>query len=61
VTHGYSDVADGVDTLIVAGGKDAEQASEDPSLIACVQSIAPKGTACGIGCPSLEFLGHMAA
>src|SRR5262249_29938622 len=41
-THGYSDIADGVDTLIVAGGAEAEQASEDPSLVECVRSIAPK-------------------
>jgi transcriptional regulator GlxA family with amidase domain len=40
-THGYSDIADGLDTLIVAGGAEAEQASRDPSLVECVRSVAP--------------------
>jgi transcriptional regulator GlxA family with amidase domain len=41
-THSYSDVEDGLDTLIVAGGADAEQASADPSLVECVRSMAPR-------------------
>jgi len=41
-THGYADIADGLDTLVVAGGKDAEQASEDRFLVECVRSIAPR-------------------
>jgi transcriptional regulator GlxA family with amidase domain len=41
-THSYADIADGLDTLVVAGGAEAEQASEDPSLVECVRSIAPK-------------------
>ena len=41
-THGYADIADGLDTLMVAGGAEAGQASEDPSLIECIRSVAPK-------------------
>jgi transcriptional regulator GlxA family with amidase domain len=41
-THGYSDLGDGLDTLMVAGGAEAEQASRDPSLVECVRSVAPK-------------------
>jgi transcriptional regulator GlxA family with amidase domain len=41
-THGYSDIEDGLDTLIVAGGAEAEQASMDPSLVECVRSMAPR-------------------
>ena len=40
-THGYSDIR-GLDTLVVAGGEDAEQASMDPPLVECVRSMAPK-------------------
>lgn len=41
-THSYSDLEDGLDTLVVAGGAEAEQASQDPSLVECVRSVAPK-------------------
>jgi transcriptional regulator GlxA family with amidase domain len=41
-THGYSDLEDGLDTLIVAGGAEAEQASKDPSLVEWVRSMAPR-------------------
>lgn len=41
-THGYSDLEEGLDTLVVAGGAEAELASKDPSLIECVRSLAPK-------------------
>jgi transcriptional regulator GlxA family with amidase domain len=41
-THSYSDIKDGVDTLVVAGGAEAEQASRDPSLVECVRSMAPR-------------------
>ena len=41
-THGYSDLEDGLDTLVVVGGAEAEQASMDPSLVECVRSMAPK-------------------
>ncbi|HET6374761.1 MAG TPA: AraC family transcriptional regulator, partial [Methylocella sp.] len=41
-THGYSDLEEGLDTLIVAGGAEAQRASEDPSLVECVRSLAPK-------------------
>lgn len=41
-THGYSDIGDGMDTLVVAGGAEAEQASADPSLIECVRAMAPR-------------------
>jgi transcriptional regulator GlxA family with amidase domain len=41
-THGYSDLEDGLDTLVVAGGAEAEQASRDPTLVDCVRSVAPR-------------------
>jgi transcriptional regulator GlxA family with amidase domain len=41
-THSYSDLKDGLDTLIVVGGAEAEQASMDPSLVECVRSVAPR-------------------
>jgi len=41
-THGYSDLEDGLDTLIVAGGGAFENASTDPSLVECVRSMAPR-------------------
>src|SRR5664279_5385812 len=41
-THGYSDIEDGLDTLVVAGGAEAEQASMDPFLVECVRSMAPR-------------------
>jgi transcriptional regulator GlxA family with amidase domain len=41
-THSYSDIRGGLDTLVVAGGEEAEQASEDPSLVECVRSMAPR-------------------
>ncbi|MCI0601241.1 MAG: GlxA family transcriptional regulator [Beijerinckiaceae bacterium] len=41
-THSYSDVEDGLDTLVVAGGAEAEQASNDPSIVQCVRSMAPR-------------------
>jgi transcriptional regulator GlxA family with amidase domain len=41
-THGYSGIEDGLDTLIVVGGAEAEEASKDPSLVGCARSMAPK-------------------
>ncbi len=41
-THGYAGIADGLDTLVVAGGPEAQQASEDSSLVECVRSLAPR-------------------
>ena len=41
-THSYCDVEDGLDTLVVAGGVAAEQASKDPSLVEWVRSMAPQ-------------------
>ena len=41
-THGYSDIRDGLDTLVVAGGEDAEQACKDPFLVEWVRSMAPR-------------------
>jgi transcriptional regulator GlxA family with amidase domain len=40
-THGYNDLKDGLDTLLVAGGMEAEQASKDPCLVECVRAVAP--------------------
>jgi len=41
-THSYSDIEDGLDTLVVVGGAEAEQASMDPPLVACARSMAPR-------------------
>jgi len=41
-THSYSDIEDGLDTLVVAGGAEAEEASKDPSLVKCARSMAPR-------------------
>jgi transcriptional regulator GlxA family with amidase domain len=41
-THGYSDIRDGLDTLVVAGGAGAEQACKDPALVEWVRSMAPR-------------------
>ena len=40
-TQSYCDVRDGLDTLAVAGGLAAEQASKDSSLVEWVGSMAP--------------------
>jgi transcriptional regulator GlxA family with amidase domain len=41
-THRYSEVSDGLDTLIVAGGFGVEQASKDEALVEWVRSMAPR-------------------
>ncbi len=41
-THSYSDIEDGLDTLVVVGGAEAEQASKDPPLVECARSMAPR-------------------
>jgi transcriptional regulator GlxA family with amidase domain len=41
-THGYGDITDGLDTLVVAGGVSAEQVSRDSSLVEWVRSMAPR-------------------
>ena len=41
-THRYSEIADGLDTLVVVGGIGCEEASKDPALVEWVRSIAPK-------------------
>ena len=41
-THSYSDITDGLDTLVVAGGFGVEQASKDEALVEWVRSIAPR-------------------
>jgi len=41
-TQSYCDVRDGLDTLAVAGGLAAEQASKDSSLVEWVGSMAPR-------------------
>jgi transcriptional regulator GlxA family with amidase domain len=41
-THRYSEVSDGLDTLIISGGFGVEQASKDEALVAWVRSIAPR-------------------
>ena len=42
-THSYCDIRDGLDTLVVAGGVDAEQAcKDDPALVEWVRSTAPR-------------------
>jgi transcriptional regulator GlxA family with amidase domain len=39
-THGYSDISEGLDTLVVVGGIGAEQASRDPALVEWVRRVA---------------------
>src|ERR1019366_1757283 len=42
-THSYSDIVDGLDTLIVAGGPLVEQACKDnPALVEWVRAMAPR-------------------
>jgi len=41
-THSYSDIEDGLDTLVVVGGAMAEEASTDQSLVECARSMAPR-------------------
>jgi transcriptional regulator GlxA family with amidase domain len=42
-THGYSDIGDGLDTLVVAGGAYADQVCKDnQALVECVRSTAPR-------------------
>jgi len=41
-THSYSDIEDGLDTLVVVGGAEAERASNDECLVECARSIAPR-------------------
>lgn len=56
-THSYHDIADGLDTLIVAGGVgDSEQASKDPALLEWVHSIAPKVRRIGSVCTGAFIL-----
>jgi transcriptional regulator GlxA family with amidase domain len=38
----YTEITDGLDTLVVAGGFGVEQASKDEALVAWVRSIAPR-------------------
>ena len=41
-THSYSEVTDGLDTLVVVGGTGCDKASKDPALVEWVRSIAPR-------------------
>jgi transcriptional regulator GlxA family with amidase domain len=41
-THRYSEISDGLDTLVVAGGWGVEQASKDEALVEWVRSTAPR-------------------
>ncbi|MGH6846728.1 MAG: GlxA family transcriptional regulator [Methylocella sp.] len=42
-THSFSDIGDGLDTLVVAGGcSGVEEACKDPTLVEWVGAIAPK-------------------
>jgi transcriptional regulator GlxA family with amidase domain len=41
-THSYSEVSDGLDTLVIAGGWGVEQASKDEALVEWVRSVAPR-------------------
>jgi transcriptional regulator GlxA family with amidase domain len=46
----YRDVKSGIDTLLVAGGRGAQQASRDKNLIACVRRAAPRVRRLGSVC-----------
>ena len=41
-THGYGEISDGLDTLVVAGGFGAEAAAKDEALVEWVRSMAPR-------------------
>jgi transcriptional regulator GlxA family with amidase domain len=41
-THCFSEISDGLDTLIVAGGTGVEQASKNERLVEWVRSMAPR-------------------
>jgi transcriptional regulator GlxA family with amidase domain len=41
-THSYSEISDGLDTVVVAGGFGVEQASKDEALVEWVHLIAPR-------------------
>jgi putative intracellular protease/amidase len=42
-THSFRDIGDGLDTLVVAGGEDVEQAAKDnPALVEWVRAMAPR-------------------
>lgn len=41
-SHSYSDIEDGLDTLLVVGGAMAEEASTDEALVECARSMAPR-------------------
>jgi transcriptional regulator GlxA family with amidase domain len=40
-THGYTEISEGLDTLIVAGGR-IEEANKDEALVGWVRSVAPR-------------------
>ena len=41
-THGFAEISDGLDTLVVAGGLGVEQACRDEALVEWVRSMAPR-------------------
>ncbi|PWB90347.1 AraC family transcriptional regulator [Methylocystis sp. MitZ-2018] len=41
-SHGFGEINEGLDTLVVVGGSGCVAASEDPTLLEWVRSIAPK-------------------
>ncbi|WGJ15564.1 GlxA family transcriptional regulator [Methylocapsa sp. D3K7] len=55
-THGYADLEDGLDTLLVVGGAEAEQASKDPALVDCVRSLASRARRVGSICTGTFIL-----
>jgi transcriptional regulator GlxA family with amidase domain len=55
-THSYADIEDGLDTLLVAGGREAERASMDPALVDCVRCLAPKARRVGSICSGTFIL-----
>jgi transcriptional regulator GlxA family with amidase domain len=55
-THSYADLEDGLDTLLVAGGAAAEQASLDLALLDCVRSLAPRARRVGSICTGAFIL-----
>jgi len=52
----YSDLTSGIDTLLVAGGRGAQAASRDRTLLACVRRMAPRVRRLGSVCTGTYVL-----
>jgi transcriptional regulator GlxA family with amidase domain len=55
-THSIHDVEDGLDTLVVAGGAEAELASKNPALVEFIRATAPRARRVASICTGTFFL-----